>query len=409
MTPTEIEYRPRGKDAPDGIRIFLGRAETKAEARSLRAQRDLLARLGKRGDWPVVQAVADGRVSMEALERAVELHGVRDFDAHLDLYPTPDAPTLQAHVERWWETIEKAGTRKVYVSGLGHLLGFTPSAGGTLGARPWHEIYAHHVEEARNHLRKDLARATLATYLAAWSAFFDWALKREGSQAKAEKRPPLRVENPVRKAEVWMTVHPTRHRFLEPHEYRALLAVAAPPMRAQYATLVMTGIRGGEFRNLPPGHVSLEKVSVAPWGEWVPKGYPKVKRGIRDVPVHQAHLRPLLEEYEREWAGEDYFFVNPRTGGRWTATSFRRQFYMDVEAAGMAAGTRGPDGEPNPRGVSPHTTRHTFASWLAIRDVQLMKIAHLMGDTVDTVERYYAHLLPSDLDATVQGLDVEAP
>jgi hypothetical protein len=154
---------------------------------------------------------------------------------------------------------------------------------------------------------------------------------------------------------------------------------------------------GGELRNLPPAHVHPTHVHVGPWGEWSPKGYPRVKRGVRDVPVHPERLRPLLEEHREEWAGKVTFFVNPRTGEPWEAGAFREQFYRDATAAGLKTGSSGD-------AVTPHTCRHTFASWLARQDVQLIKIARLLGDTVDMTERYYSHLLPSDLDATVLRL-----
>ncbi len=50
------------------------------------------------------------------------------------------------------------------------------------------------------------------------------------------------------------------------------------------------------------------------------------------------------------------------------------------------------------------TLRHTFASWLAQKDIQLLKIAKLMGDTVAIVESTYAHLLPTDLRGAVERL-----
>jgi integrase len=62
------------------------------------------------------------------------------------------------------------------------------------------------------------------------------------------------------------------------------------------------------------------------------------------------------------------------------------------------------DGKIQPEGVTVHTTRHTLATWLCQDDVQLTKIAALLGDTVETVALHYAHHLPTDLERAVAGL-----
>ena len=401
---TSVEFRDRSKRAPgDDFRIFLGRSQKPAELQRLRALRELLQRLASRGEWDVLRAIRAGDLTPETVARLVDQHGIADYRAHVELAPPPDAPNLADHVAHFLETVEKDSTRKTYRIGLDKLVAYRPGP-EPLGEGAWHEVRPHHVQDLKSKLLRRLARATVATTMASWSAFFDWAILREESEAAQAGREPLLIVNPVQKARAWITVHPTRQRFFTRKEYEALIEAAEPAMKAQYATLTLCGLRGSEFRHLPPAHVKpTEKVHVGPWGDWAPKGWPEVQRGVRDIPVHHARLRPLLEEYAREWAGEVTFFVNPRTGDPWTETVFRRQFYVDVKAAGMVAGTRD-EGEATPQGVSPHTCRHTFASWLAQADVQLLKIARLMGDTEETVRRYYAHLLPADLERSVQRL-----
>lgn len=393
---TVIEFRARTARAPGGdFRIFLGRSDRDAELRKLRAQRDLLQRLQARGEWDVLRAVKDGRVGIEELERLVDQYGVRDYRAHLTLSGPVDAPSLDEHVETFLGTVEKESTRETYRKGLVKLREWAVD-GGRLGDRDWHEVRKHHVQELKDALLPELARATVKTYMAAWSAFFSWARDREESVAEEQDRDPLLEVNPVHRAKAWVTVNSRRERWLRYHEYESLLEAAAPYMKGQYATLVLTGLRGGEFRNLPTMHVFPEShVTVAPWGEWGPKGWPQVTRGVRDIPVHQERLRPLLEEYAEKWAGESFFFLNPRTGREWSEGAFRRQFYRDCEKAGLETGAGN---------VTPHTTRHTFASWLAIEDTPIVKIAKLIGDTDEVTRKHYAHLLPTDLDRTVQQL-----
>lgn len=394
---TSVEFRDRSRRAPGGdLRIFLGRANKPKDRRVLEARRELLQRIAKRGEYEVLAAIARRSTTPEIVERLVDQYGIGDYRKHLELSPAPDVPTLDTHAERYLETITRVGTRLMYRHGLTLLRDFAVQ-GERLGAREWHTVRSHHVKDAQASLVARLKPSTLKTYISAWSAFFEWAGAREESEAADQGRAALLDSNPVRKAKVWLPVRPTRHRFLLEAEYEALLGVAPPPMRAQYAALTLCGLRGGELRNLPPAHVHPTHVQIAPWGNWAPKGWPRIERGVRNVPTHPTMVTPLLEEYREEWAGDFTFFVNPRTGRPWTYHAFLDQFNRDAQAAGLVTGAA-------KDGVTPHTCRHTFASWLAQRDVQLLKIATLMGDTMETVVRFYAALLPSDLDTTILRL-----
>jgi len=49
----------------------------------------------------------------------------------------------------------------------------------------------------------------------------------------------------------------------------------------------------------------------------------------------------------------------------------------------------------DPNTVTFHPLRHTVASWLAMRGVDLFTVAKLMGhSSIDMVVRVYGHLLP---------------
>lgn len=397
-----VELRIRGNRYP--FRLQVGVATSKAELGALYRQRDLLKRLHTRGDFDVLEAVKAGTLTAAEVERLADEWGVQDYRAHLTLVRPGGVPTLDQHVEAWLATVEKPGTRKVYAQGIRRLLDFEVG-GQRLGERPWYDVQRHLVRDAKAALK--LAGNTTRTVMAAWSGFYTWAIDRDASEAEAQGRPPLIVENPVRAAKAWAPIETTRHRFLTWEEFERLLAVSSPEMRAHWATLVLSGLRIGELIHLPPGHVHLPThLHVGPIGGWVPKGYPRYRHGVRDVPLHRA-LVPVLEQYAERHAGRESFFVNPRTGSRWSVEALRRQFSRDAEAAGLVAGawTAGPGGmKRKGTGVTPHTCRHTLASWLAQDDVQLMKIAAIIGDTVATVERHYAHLLPRDLGQALNRL-----
>lgn len=407
MKPTPVEVRVRRRQG--SFRLQLGTATTKAELASLDAQRDVLLRLAKRGEWDVLQAAKARMVSPEELLRLVDQYGVEDYRLHLSLR-TPaavGAETLRARADAWLADCEKnpelrASSARLYRRHVAKLLAFEPEPGAPLGERPWHDVPRHVIRDARNGLA--LSPNTIRSVLGAWSAFFQWSLRREESMAEAEKRRPLVEANPVRRAEIWGRIEKTRHRFLEPREIQAFLVAAQPSMRAQYATLALAGLRIEELIYMPPSHVRLPThLHVGKWGGW----QPKVKRSVRDVPIHPA-LLALLEEYRDRWAGTgDAFFINPNTGERWGYRSFAEHMRRDAQTAGLRYGAWSfrEDGiERHAEGITPHTLRHTFGTLLAREDVQLGKIAKLMGDTRETVEAHYLHHVPGDLEAAVKRL-----
>lgn len=410
MNEKPIELRLRAAWVPGGeFRLQLGVAKTKADVKRLEAQREALQRLAKRGEWDVLRAIKAGSATVEQILAAVDRFGVDDFRSQLPKEQVVGtAPTLAQHVELWLADCEvspeiRAGSLKRYTTNIRRLIDFEVN-GVPLGERPWFDVPRHTIREARGSL--DLAPNTVRAVLGCWSSFFQWALEREESEAEHESREPRIQSNPVRRAKVWSSIEKTRHRFLSRAEFEELFRSAPGPMKAQYATLTLAGLRIDELMTLPPSHVRLpHTIHVGEFGSWKPKA----KRSTRDIPIHAELLQPL-EEYREEYGGHELaFFVNPNTGRPWTHTSFTNRMRIDVKAAGMKYGGWSGSGstlERKSTGVTPHILRHTFGSWLAQQDVQLMKIAALMGDTEETVRTHYVHLLPSDLDEAVSRVSV---
>lgn len=404
--PLAVELRLRAPWVPGGaFRLELGRPESQREADKLKKRRETLRRLAVRGDWDVLEAVKDGRLTLPSVLAVVDRFGLDDYRAHLPKTKNggPPVPTLKEHVAVWLTDCEKnpklrASSVRQYRKDIARLLAYEVD-GKPLSDRPWNQIPRHTIRDARGSL--DLAPNTVHSALGAWSGFFQWALEREESEAEHEGREPIIQSNPVRRAKVWASVQNTRHRYLARPEFTTLLATCPPAMRAQYATLTLAGLRIHEMIKLPPAHVRLpEALHIGKWGTWEPK----VRNSTRDVPIH-PELLPLLEEYAREWGGhEAAFFVSPNTGRPWSYPGFVERMKVDVRKAGMRYGAwkgKGSKLERDPHGVTPHTLRHTFGSWLAQEDVQLMKIAKLMGDTEETVRKHYIHLVPSDLSGAL--------
>jgi integrase len=55
-------------------------------------------------------------------------------------------------------------------------------------------------------------------------------------------------------------------------------------------------------------------------------------------------------------------------------------------------------------GVTPHTLRHTAATWMAQEGVPVWDIAGLLGNTVQMVEEVYGHHSPDHLRRATRSL-----
>jgi integrase len=79
--------------------------------------------------------------------------------------------------------------------------------------------------------------------------------------------------------------------------------------------------------------------------------------------------------------------------------TFIRHFAKVVTNAGLIAGRE------DPQGVTFHTLRHTFASWMIMSgQVDLYTVAQLLGDTLQVVEDTYAHLAPDFKKRAIEAI-----
>lgn len=232
-----------------------------------------------------------------------------------------------------------------------------------------------------------------------------WALaiQHELEVAQTDGGRPKLTRNPWKTAEL-PRVRQTRVAFLQPEEWRAVLGkVQGTPQAALLALGCLAGLRNQEATHLRPG-IDLDldsgKIHVqAREGEYAWK--PKTDRSNRTVPVG-PELECIVEEHMRLGFSGDRFLIRPPQEDRPLGISSVRWWTRNAfEAAGIQYGQEGD-------GLTYHSLRHTFASWLAQRDIQLMKIAELLGDTVEEVARTYAHLLPQDLEVSVRIVDAIA-
>jgi integrase len=212
------------------------------------------------------------------------------------------------------------------------------------------------------------------------AALYRWVQRREDQRAIKERRVPRVLSIPID----WELVPRSRShrvRFLTPGEAARLLAATPARLRWPVAAGLLAGLRLNEILFLTHADVdrTLELLYVqrksAPWlrgKTWYPKN-----RRERDVPLF-AQLAPVLEAHAVAFAGERWLVpsLDARTPGRpMTDQTFARHFATIVRAAGLVSGRTAPEG------VTVHTLRHTFASWLVMAKVDLLTVSRLLGHT----------------------------
>lgn len=152
--------------------------------------------------------------------------------------------------------------------------------------------------------------------------------------------------------------------------------------------LLTVGCRIGEATAVMVRDIDLKRGTVRLRRAWKKGehdsrylGSTKSKRGVRTVlmgPAVVEAMRPLVEGRP---AG-DLVFTAPR-GGRVYAQHYRNRVWAPaLERAGIT------------KAVTPHSLRHTSASWLLAEGVSPITVQHRLGhESLSTTSKVYAHLL----------------
>lgn len=347
------------------------------------ARKASLRKILERGDVDVLEAVRRGQLHVSEIDDAVRRG---DYDGLKKLASTPRVTVREAVAiaEKEVASNREPGTLGMYKT-FGRILiaRFEPNGvPRQLGSITTDEIkdFLHAVQAGGGEWRPATKRQALVVYRRMW--------KLAGLALDAWTG----IELP--------RVRATRVVFLQPAEWNQLIAANHHlPVAGLLAMACLAGLRIGEISHLRPGiDVDLERrvIRIQPRKSPIP-WKPKTDRSVRDVPMGDE-LVPVLRFHAEHYAGEKYFMrvagkdqpVHIDVLGNWTEAAMKR--------AGLLYGRE--------KGYTTHTLRHTFASWLAQRDVQLLKIAALLGDTPEIVASTYAHLTPRDLDRAVGIVDL---
>lgn len=167
-----------------------------------------------------------------------------------------------------------------------------------------------------------------------------------------------------------------RTRYLSPTEFKAALDASPEWMRAPMALAAFTGMRRGELLRLAWKDVdfSNKRLYLA-----------ETKNGtLRIVPLNGLAIQVLQSLPQ----GDPDELVFPALDGAKLSVYTRRVF----AAVGI-------------KDASYHSLRHTAASWLVMKGVDLYAVGQILGHKTPRMTQRYAHLSPGYMAAAVGKLD----
>lgn len=241
---------------------------------------------------------------------------------------------------------------------------------------------------------------TVTAYVWRVGSLFHWFIRREAIDARDAKRTPRQLFVPL-DAETTTTARTKRTRFLSEAEAQRLLAATPSSLMFPVAAGLFAGFRVDEMIHLRTAFdvdLTLGTLAVQRQPEWKPK----TKRSVRYVPIADA-LLPILTAHLESQSSE-----------AWVTPSFRdptkplNRFTFEAHFARIVTDAELIAGRTDPMGVTYHTLRHTFASWLLMGGADLYTVAQLLGNSTKQVEDTYGHLSRDHRKAAVDRLKLPA-
>lgn len=195
-------------------------------------------------------------------------------------------------------------------------------------------------------------------------------------------------ENPTKGVTKFKVDKSKQPRFLSQDEIERLLSACPMRLYPILVTFLNTGMRKAELENLQWTDVDLTRrqISIRAKADWLPK------TGERVIPVNDR-LLTVLKAHKSSCKPEDKnSYVFGEQDGTIIKTKLREQFIRVAKVAGIQDLTK------------LHTLRHTFASHLVMKGVDLPTVQKLMGHSDIETTMIYSHLAESHLVDAVNKL-----
>jgi integrase len=315
----------------------------------------------KDGTWKrMVEAVSRQK---KAAERRLKKLETEAYEGKLFERKKPPQTTFEKMMELYldWSKLNKRSWGRD-VTSAGHLVAFF---GGMKPA----EIHPLLIERYKRERVERVSRRTVDIELACLKHVFTKAV--EWGHA---------AENPVRKVRLFKPRN-ERTRFLSEVEIVRLLEACADYFRPVVLTAVHTGMRRGELLGL-----KWEDVDFA-------AGFVNLKRtkngDPRSVPMDDTVLEALKTLKKK--SSSEYVFVQKGDGTR-PLRDVRKPLKRALDKAGL-------------KDVVFHTFRHTAASHLVMKGVDLKTVQEILGHRTLVMTQRYSHLSPAHMRDAVRTLD----
>jgi integrase/recombinase XerD len=215
---------------------------------------------------------------------------------------------------------------------------------------------------------KGIAASTQNQYINAIKFYYEQVLQREPQNYHWE-RPKLRKKLP--------------HVFTEEEIQLLLLSIQNIKHRCILLTIYSAGLRISELVNLKISDIMTSQACI----------HIKDAKGKKDrYTLLSNQLLLLLRNYYKEYQ-PDYWLFEGATGGQYSKSSIQKIFKRALEASGIL------------KSATVHTLRHSFATHLLERGVNLRYIQTLLGHSSSKTTEIYTHISNKDLSKISSPLD----
>ncbi len=180
--------------------------------------------------------------------------------------------------------------------------------------------------------------------------------------------------------------------FISQAEFQLIIGkTETQDLRDIFTTAFYTGMRRGEFLNLRWESIDLANRIVK---VECTKGFTTKWKKERMIPLNKTMVSLLTRRTSTQNLGASSGLVFPTKKGRpYNGEFVGKKFKNAVRSSGV-----------NPK-VHLHSLRHSFASNLVQKDVQILIVMELLGHEKLSTTQIYAHVKQENLAAAVRKLD----
>ncbi|MFH1846017.1 MAG: tyrosine-type recombinase/integrase, partial [Candidatus Omnitrophota bacterium] len=175
-------------------------------------------------------------------------------------------------------------------------------------------------------------------------------------------------------------------RFLSEEECQKLLTNCEKWLYPVFYTFLSTGLRKSELENLEWRDIDFDrkKLKIVAKDDWSPK------TNEREIPINES-LQSLLKKHKKTINSSKYVFPGEDGNKLFKNRLLRR---IKTLAKRLKLGD-----------INVHTLRHTFASHLVMKGVDLTTIKQLMGHSDIETTMIYSHLTEDHVNNAVDKLN----